>query len=425
MINTNNGYKFYNQQGYMFKYNYEEENITVNPNADITYNVYFDIDEKARNTFENYFDRELPSEYKRVIARVKDDTENNNKVKIKSFKRKDITGTTVLLTPPTYNILRAFSNVEFNTPGDYIVYEIVVENNTDEEYTFETIPNSNDYIYYEIDIANEEKKILPNADTKAYITIEYNDELDKDMFDDDGVYFEDKIIPLYILDKDGNRVALSAYKDEESPTNPNTTAKNIAIVVGIVAVSGVICLILLKSKKPQMIVPMSILALMTVPILINAEYNNVIEIHSHVVIREAENSDITLNGRKLDINRAVKNYCVDIDRDNAFKVKQKEKVMISYGYEYGPDVASPFVSYYDHVLTIGFTTQDNKVTSFSVNIEEIYNNDGDYEGFECSNVSIPNGTTVEINGTTNNEEAICNFIEQVDFSCDIVKIEKE
>ncbi len=401
------GFKVFNNSGYLYQYSFEPDFI-VNPNADITYNTYFDIDDKFRNEFADYFHEEFPSNYKRTITLAKDDSEINNIVKIKSFKKKELAKEAILIAPPTYNILRAFSNVEFTTVGDYITYEMVVENNTDETYTFEKIPNSKDYILYDIQINNEEGKILPNADTTAYITIKYDKQPDDNMYEK-NIYLEERIIPLYILDKDGNRVALSASKDED-PVNPNTTAKNIIIFVSIVVVSGVVSIILLKTKKQQWVAPFVIVALMTIPVLINAEYNNNIELHSKVTIKK-DISDIIIGGRKMNIARTRAQLCGEATI--FVKSKKIQETTRHYAYEYGPDVIFPFLRGLDeNMIEIGYEGKDGK-KSFTANVTSSHDDVTDETTYECTGVSIPDSLTVEVDGKTNDEEAICNLIVSV------------
>lgn len=171
-------------------------------------------------------------------------------------------------------------NVKFQEEGDYITYNLFVQNNSSEDFSLNTDKWNINSDYIEYTVETEEPIIKANEGKMIELKVSYKNEIDQEKFEN-GIFNENKAINLKLL-------------SEEGITNPETgTSQTIfsllCIIVGCIIIWQSIREGNLTKKTAAFMLGMMIL----VPSSVLAACQCNMEINSHVTI-EQENSKICI-----------------------------------------------------------------------------------------------------------------------------------
>jgi len=156
---------------------------------------------------------------------------------------------------PTFKGLDINYDIAFRNVGDYAKYEVVIKNNTTEEYTVDNTNkfDKSSYIKYEFDSFDSVKA---NETSTIYLTITYNSEIDPKDFKN-GKYSESKSAVVELANVNGDKV------------NPNTSTNALIFVVFILAlVAFIVAAALLRREKVRCYG--IVLLLLAVPMMVKA-----------------------------------------------------------------------------------------------------------------------------------------------------------
>ena len=162
-------------------------------------------------------------------------------------------------------IVLAMSNV-----GDSIKYEMVINNNGDDEFKIDKLKSSgsNDYIEYVLETEDDSNLIEPHSSKKVYLNVEYKNEIPREEFLGNE-YLE------------GDRFYLNLVKGAKSAIENPDTGDTIIIAIFILLICIGFILMIKKKKSGGFV---ALFGLIAIPVYVSAICNVEIGINSNIKI---------------------------------------------------------------------------------------------------------------------------------------------
>ena len=187
------------------------------------------------------------------------DTCNNNDIVIKEISKIDANGYIEEKSEPIINNQFISTDLKMYDVKDSITYEIKIKNNSSQDYSLnKNISNSNNVNY---SIISDSNIIKANEEKTIKLKITYTKKIDDSLYEN-GKYIENKDISLLI---------------ENGLINPNTGLSKIIVVFIIIFFILLSSLIIKRDVKY-----MSLLVVLFIPLLVNAECKYQIMINSTI-----------------------------------------------------------------------------------------------------------------------------------------------
>lgn len=173
-------------------------------------------------------------------------------------------------------------NIKFKDIDDYIIYDLFIQNNSEEDYLFDTssIQTSSDYIEYHIETENN--LVKANEGKIIELKVSYRKEVQATQFID-GTYQDNKTVSL--------RMATG-----EQITNPETGRSHIIFSITCIILGISLIVTTLRSDK-KVSIPLTIFLLCSfIPARVLAACQYSIQINANVIIEQKEKKYCVISG---------------------------------------------------------------------------------------------------------------------------------
>ncbi len=202
-----------------------------------------------------------------------------DKLTILSVSLKDKTGGVVELNNATVEDKTINLDLFMSDVGDYIQYELLVKNDSKEDYEFDknSIKISSDYFDYSLESQDNSNIVKAGSTKKLLLKVNYSKEVPSDLFET-GVYSYNNVMKLPLSNE---KVSVTNVMN-----NPSTGFSLFIFITIILLIILGILFLLLKRKKISMF--MILLSLFVIPIGTLALCKSEISINSNISIRKSE-----------------------------------------------------------------------------------------------------------------------------------------
>jgi len=203
------------------------------------------------------------------------------KLTIESIKINTKTDNVIEKSEPIINGRNINLDLKMSEVGDSIEYEMIVKNDSNEDYELDktTLSANSDYIEYTFD-TNSDSNIVKKGETKkVIIKVSYKNEVAANLFQN-GIYTDNKKLTVNLANNTINT------NTSNNINNPKTGwLKSYYILLLIIIISTIIGLILFKKKKDSKIM-LLLLSLLILPIVTKAICKCDINVDSKVEIEK-------------------------------------------------------------------------------------------------------------------------------------------
>lgn len=133
---------------------------------------------------------------------VNAETCNKDWLKIESISTIEKSTHIIEKEKPTISDKKGRLNIEMSKPGDSIIYKLIVNNTSNEDYTFDknSIKINLDYIDYSIETKEGHKVIKSKEKSEIYLKLTYKEEVAKDKYVN-GIYKYKEKVTLDLTNK--------------------------------------------------------------------------------------------------------------------------------------------------------------------------------------------------------------------------------
>ena len=198
-------------------------------------------------------------------------------VTIESIKINTKTDNVIEKSEPIINGRNINLDLKMSEVGDSIEYEMIVKNDSNEDYELDktTLSANSDYIEYTFD-TNSDSNIVKKGETKKVrLKVSYKNEVAANLFQN-GIYTDNKKLTVNLANNIQNN----------NINNPNTGwIKSIYVLLFIIMIITIIGLTILKKKKDSQIM-LLLLSLLILPIVTKAICKYDINVDSKVEIEK-------------------------------------------------------------------------------------------------------------------------------------------
>ncbi len=210
---------------------------------------------------------------------------NDNQITIQSVTMQSKNGEAVETAQPTIQGKKINLNVTMSNVGDYIKYNIVIRNDSEEDYEFGNLGSSSNYITYSYDFSDNSNIVKAGTTKTVSLKVEYKNEVPVTAFVN-GAFEDDKELEINLSTDVGqsNNTTTTTAKAKDEVKNPNTGVDASLLFIIVTAfVSGLLYLIFNKSKTIKHLV-IVIGVLIVLPLTVYATCSCKISVDSKVTI---------------------------------------------------------------------------------------------------------------------------------------------
>ena len=198
-------------------------------------------------------------------------------IEIQSITEAGIGGNASYCPNPTADGLTlSFDGVTFKDKGDYVSYDVVVVNNSNEDYEISNGTSFSDSKYFKYEFTFEgNSNIVPKKSTKKMnIKISYDKDVDPTAFDNNGTFSEE------------NEMSINLAVQQPTTNNPKTgSGLVVALIILFLAVVASISMVLTnKTKLNKHLIMIIALALAIIPVTIYAAKMVTIKLNTEIII---------------------------------------------------------------------------------------------------------------------------------------------
>ena len=190
----------------------------------------------------------------------------NSLIKITGVEYLDKSAGASVIEVPTYNQLNINSDVTFTEENDFVKYRLIITNNDKEDYKMSLDSADTKYVEYRLETESGTNIAKANSDTAVILTIKYKGAPASEFID--GYFKASKSLRINMTTKGANVII-----------NPKTGG--IILIVALIVTLLVISLFVIKNKKVQknllitilgllIIVPGTVLALKELSMTVNS-----------------------------------------------------------------------------------------------------------------------------------------------------------
>ncbi len=172
-------------------------------------------------------------------------------------------------------------DLSFSNPGDNIVYKIVINNPTKDDYEIIEEKYESEYISYDYKFDDENKIIEKNKKTTLNLTINYDNEVPEEKLSSVGLYNENNNIELK-LEEYQSKQNEDKQKDNKQVLNPKTGRIIFKTIILIILILGISLTIFVNKRNKK--IYLFILSLLLIPTSIYALEKLTINIESKIEI---------------------------------------------------------------------------------------------------------------------------------------------
>ena len=217
------------------------------------------------------------------------ETCKTDKISISSISVKDKSGNVEELDEATVSGKNINLNLSMSEVGDSIIYKIVVENDSDDDYELDknSLGLNSNYINYTFESEDDSGIVKANSSKVVYLKVNYLNEIPDEAFES-GVYNDNKTMAVNL--SFGNISVLDILK------NPSTGVQSyILVFIVILLVCAILCAFL-KQKKYAKFMVLIIGVGIIVPFSVYALCKYEIKIESNVKVVEKSYMPCTFDG---------------------------------------------------------------------------------------------------------------------------------
>ena len=215
------------------------------------------------------------------------------------------------VSKPTVDKNNISLDLKLYDPKDYVEYELTLKNNSEEKYTFGEMNSKIDkeYITYEFNVDGS-NELNPGESTTIKVKVTYREKVPANMLVNDS------------LSVDGS-ISISLTKENKIIINPPTGVTNPTVCYGLIIVSSLGILTLLKVNKKYKILTVLITTALFIPLYTSANEKVDIDVNAKITIDGKE--AYFING--IDFNIKVKqlvgdDISVDGTKTNNYSILQ-------------------------------------------------------------------------------------------------------
>ena len=241
----------------------ENEIATIPDDLTIDDNIEFDLDPNS----------ELGQMFSKV--RLIYSTKNAaNRVYIRNINLEEKTGGAIINGKASADGLNIDVDVKFNDVNDYVLYKVVVKNNTDIDYLIDNQTKFGDreYIKYDFEFENDDNYFAAKSEKVMFVRISYNKEIPEEILAL-GTYSEAKKL----------QVSLKTETSDTYIDNPKTCDSIIKIAT-ILVVSVILLVIMIKVEKVRKVMALVIGILIIIPTITKAQETLNITINAKIEV---------------------------------------------------------------------------------------------------------------------------------------------
>ena len=209
---------------------------------------------------------------------------NSSSIKIESISIKDKSKYVEELSNATFKDNKLNLDIKMYDIKDYINYELIVKNESNEDFFFDenSLNINSNYFDYSISYKDNSNKIKADAKKTIYLKIQYKKEVESDK------YFSGKYI-------DTNNLIVNLSNTNQIFINPLTKNNSINLLLGIVLIVQVLLFFSWTKKKGTSYMLLLGLALL-IPINTYALCKCRLDIDSNITIGKVKPNPCTYNG---------------------------------------------------------------------------------------------------------------------------------
>ncbi len=227
------------------------------------------------------FDLDPNSELGQLFNRVKliySTKDVSNKVYIKNINLEDKTDGAIINGDASANELNIDVDVKFNDVNDFVLYKVVVKNNTDIDYLIDnqTKFGDSEYIKYDFEFENDDNSLAARTEKVMYVRITYNKEIPEEVLAL-GTYSEAKMLQVSLKTETGDTIV----------DNPKTSDSIIKIATMLV-VSTILLVVMIKVEKIRKVMAFVIASLVIIPTITKAQETLNITINAKIEVAGME-----------------------------------------------------------------------------------------------------------------------------------------
>ena len=201
---------------------------------------------------------------------------DNTKVSINSIEMSDISDNTIENNEPAIKGMGVKFDLEMKDVGDFIVYEMTIDNDSNSDYVLDknSIDIDSNYIDYTLETKDTTNIVKANSKSKVILTIRYKNEVPNELLEN-GSYVDNQIINVDLLD---------------GLVNPKTGQSFVFIII-LIFLFGIVSIKVLKDNK-RIGTLLLIIGLLAFPFGVYAMCNIDLKIESNVGIVLDDNNPI-------------------------------------------------------------------------------------------------------------------------------------
>jgi hypothetical protein len=204
-------------------------------------------------------------------------------VSIESVTLDSKSADTEIINEATFEGLSINFDIKFKNVDDFAKYEIVINNQADEDYEITNNIEDSEYISYEI--SDVDSNILTkNSKTTIYITIKYTTKIPNEEYEN-GSFVEKNNITINLANEEQEPVETPNEEVEEEKSileNPKT--QNGLHIIIIILLINLGLLIIFRKHKPQRYIGILLICCSLIPLSIGALKQLQITVNSNITV---------------------------------------------------------------------------------------------------------------------------------------------
>ena len=216
---------------------------------------------------------------------------NNKNIYIDSVDVIEKSNNTEILNPASFNGLTINSDIKFLEKNDYIIYKVIIKNNSTKSYKINNNIKSSEYIKYDCSFDNNNNIVKAKSKLTMKITVTYQKEVPQNMMNDDGTFTETKNMVINLAQ--GNSII----------NNPNTSSTIIFLLMFITVIVCIVSIIgIRKHNNVKALLIIFGVSFLSLPLSIMAIESLQIQINSKVTIESPDEFCVYDQGLTMDQN---------------------------------------------------------------------------------------------------------------------------
>ncbi len=214
-------------------------------------------------------------------------------VVVEKISRVAKSSSTKEVAPAKIENKKIYLNLEMNSVGDYITYEIYVKNGTEEDYVIDKSSLNNKYDYFEYTLDTNETMVKPGETKTIRLNVSYINEVAQ------AAYKE------YVFSEKQNLNLL--FNPTKIDINPPTGVTDLIYIMPVVFIVAI--MIMISNKKRRLFKVISAFTIIIIPYVVNASCKCELGVESTITVNQCKMILKTAQG-SFSLTEDVKEVCV-------------------------------------------------------------------------------------------------------------------